>query len=95
MTIEEKDLKIVYFKPGYYILYVLKNKKELKEDSEDLFRVYGYFTNLDSAFNSAIHFRKNKKYPFKETWKDVLTTYSICITKFYIFAPLNNQGRVP
>ena len=54
---------------GVFQLYLLKNKKEIKEDSTDKYKIGGYFIELDSAFKEIIRFRQNKKYSFKEDWK--------------------------
>ena len=61
MLLIEKDCKIQYESPGVFILYLLKNKKELKEDSEDSFKFGGCYVNLDNAFKEVVRFRKDKK----------------------------------
>lgn len=58
---------------GIFQLYLLKNKKELKENSEDTYKIGGYFTDLDSSFKEVVKFRQHKKYPFKEDWRQVKT----------------------
>lgn len=68
MKIIEPDCYIDY-KNSTYHLYFLKNKKELKEDDKDLYKIGGYYTELDSAFKAVIQFRLNKKYPFKCEYK--------------------------
>lgn len=69
MTIEEKDFKIV-FKQECFNLYLLKSKKELKENSEDNFKIGGYFTQLRFAIKAVYRFRKTKGYPGKEKAED-------------------------
>lgn len=69
MTIEEKDFRIV-FKPECFNLYLLKSKKELKENSEDNFKIGGYFTQLRYAIKAVFRFRKSKNYPGKEKAED-------------------------
>ena len=76
MKIVEPDCFIEY-KNGSYNLYVLKTKKELKEDSDDQFKIRGYYQNLDSAFKEIIRFRQNKKYPFKEEWINIKQRFNI------------------
>ena len=58
MTIEEKDFRIV-FKSECFNLYLLKSKKELKEDSKDNFRIGGYFIQLRYAIKAIFRFRKS------------------------------------
>lgn len=65
MIIEEKDFKIICEHKNY-TLYLIKGKKELKEDSEDKFKVGGYFMNVENALKAVIRFRRDKKYPGKE-----------------------------
>lgn len=68
MKIIENDCYIEY-KDGVYHLYLLKNKKELKEDDINTHSIGGYFLTIDSAFKEIIKFRQHKKYSFKEDWK--------------------------
>jgi len=68
MKIVESDFYIEY-NDGVYQLYLLKNKKELKEDDKNTHKISGYFLNLDSAFKEVIRFRQGKKYIFKQDWK--------------------------
>ena len=70
MKIIENDCYIEY-KDGIYHLYLLKNKKELKENNEDKYRIGGYFIDIDFALIEIIKFRQNKKYSFKEDWKSL------------------------
>lgn len=70
MKIIEPDCYIEY-KDGVYHLYLLKNKKELKETDENLYKLGGYFINIDNAFKEIVKFRKHKKYSFKEDWKPI------------------------
>lgn len=65
MIIEEKDFRII-FNEDHYVLYLLKSKKEIKEDSSDTFKIGGYFVNLRNAIKRAYKFRTDKKYPGKE-----------------------------
>lgn len=64
MTIVDKDFKIECGES--YVLLFLKSKKEIKEDSENTFKIGGYFNKLENAIREVIKFRNNKKYPFKE-----------------------------
>ena len=66
---------------GIFQLYLLKNKKELKEDSTDQYKVGGYFMELDNAFKEVIRFRKHKKYAFKEDWKHIKLVLNTYLTK--------------
>lgn len=59
---------------GVFQLYLLKNKKEIKENSESTYKIGGYFNDLDSAFKEIIRFRQHKKYAFKSDWKTVKFT---------------------
>lgn len=70
MKIIESDCYIEY-KNGCFYLYLLKNKKELKENDEDTHKIGGYFIELDNAFKEVIRFRQHKKYSFKEDWKPI------------------------
>lgn len=78
MKIIEPDCFIEY-KNGSYHLYVLKTKKELKEDNEDQFKIEGYYQELDSAFKQIIRFRQHKKYPFKEEWLNIKQKFNVYI----------------
>ena len=78
MNIVEKDFKIIA-NDADYTLYVLKSKKELKEDSEDTFKVYGHYQLMESALKAAISFRRDKKYPGKESVSELLRLYKIYI----------------
>ena len=64
MKIIEPDCYIEYSN-SVYVLHLLKNKKELKEDDTSTHVVGGYFMELDSSFKAIINWRKEKKYPFK------------------------------
>ena len=70
----EKDFNIV-FEHGCFTLNLLKNKKELKEDSTDKYKVEGYFNKIESALLAVVRYRKNKKYtggePYLPLLKDV------------------------
>lgn len=46
---------------------LLKNKKELKEDATDKYKVGGYFIALESALKAVISYRNNKKYTAGES----------------------------
>lgn len=65
MIIEEKDFKIV-FKDLCYTLYLIKSKKEIKEDVKESLKIGGYFTLIDNVIKEIISFRRSKKYPGKE-----------------------------
>ena len=71
MIIQEKDFKIIH-EHGCFVLYLLKSKKEIKDDSSDNYKIGGYYTNLESAFKGVVKFRKDKKYPGKESSSDLL-----------------------
>lgn len=64
---------------GVFQLYLLKNKKEIKEDSTDKYKVGGYFMELDNAFKEIIRFRQHKKYTFKQEWKPVKLIFNTYI----------------
>lgn len=72
INIVENDFKIVEGNECY-TLNVLKSKKELKENAEDKFRVYGYYRLIESALKAAILFRQDKKYPGKESAHSLIT----------------------
>lgn len=65
MIIEEKDFKII-FKDSCYTLYLIKSKKEIKEEVNESLKIGGYFTVIDNAIKKIISFRLSKKYPGKE-----------------------------
>ena len=73
MIIQEKDFKIV-FNDDHYVLYLLKSKKELKENSEDTFKLCGYFIQLISSLKRVHKFRLDKKYPGKESSIEIKKT---------------------
>lgn len=70
MIIQESDFKIVK-EDKCFVLYILKNKKEIKENEKSLFKIEGYYISLLSAFKSALRFRQDKKYPGKESSADL------------------------
>lgn len=74
MKIIEKDFKIEH-DGDCYVLYFLKSKKELKETSEDSYKVHGYYVVLPNAIKAAIIWRRDKKYPFKESANELVGTY--------------------
>ena len=74
MIIKEKDFTIEHDK-HCFVLHLLKSKKELKEDSEDSYKVGGYFVLLENALHSAIIWRIGKKYPFKESYTELKDNY--------------------
>lgn len=74
MIIIEKDFKIEH-NGDCFVLYFLKSKKELKENSEDLYKVHGYYLVLSSAIKAVITWRKDKKYPFNESYDELLKVY--------------------
>ena len=73
MIIQEKDFKII-FNDDHYVLYLLKSKKELKENSEDTFKLCGYFIQLISSLKRVHKFRLDKKYPGKESSIEIKKT---------------------
>lgn len=93
--IVEQDSYIEYKDKSYH-LYLLKNKKELKEDDTDKYKIGGYFNKLDSAIKEIIKFRKGKKYPFKQDYKKIKYLFNsylnekqklsniLNITKFFV-----------
>ena len=70
MNIIESDFKLIK-EDSYYTLSVLKNKKELKEDSDSSFKVIGYYVSVYSALKSVLAYRQDKKYPGRESDKDL------------------------
>ena len=85
MTIEEKDFRIV-FKSECFNLYLLKSKKELKEDSKDNFKIGGHFIQLKYAIKAIFRFRKSKNYPGKESAEDawkIFEEYSMIENSLY------------
>ena len=74
MIIIEPDFKIVK-QDSHYVLYVIKSKKELREDNSDNFKPRGYFIELSAAIKSAYLFRKDKKYKGSESSTQLLLTY--------------------
>jgi len=74
MIILEKDFKIEH-NGDTFVLYLLKSKKELKENSEMEYKVHGYYVALENAIKSAIQWRKHKKYPFKEPANILIKPY--------------------
>lgn len=72
MKITERDFKIER-DGSNYILYLLKTKKELKEDLKenkevgDTYKIKGYYTVLFNAIQDALIWRMSEKYPFKES----------------------------
>lgn len=61
MIIEEKDFRIVH-EHDSFVLYLLKNKKELKEDSVNKYKIGGYYLLIENALKAIIKFRQDKKY---------------------------------
>lgn len=72
MSIEEPDFQLIEG-DNCFVLHVLKNKKELKEDSESKFRVIGYYVSILCALKAVYRFRKDKKYPGKESVTELAT----------------------
>lgn len=77
MIIKENDFKII-FKDGCYTLYLLKNKKEKKEDPDD-FKIGGYYTTITSLIKKIISFRSSKKYSGKESITNLTKILNQCI----------------
>lgn len=67
----EKDFNIV-FEHGCFTLNILKNKKELKEDSKDKYKVGGYFLKLENALLAVVKYRKDPKYTGGEAYLPLL-----------------------
>lgn len=94
MMIREKDFKIE--KDGScFTLYLLKTKKELKDDEKvsieavDSFKIKGYYTTLFTAIRAAFRWRTEEKYPFKELpFREDYICYRKAIEKF------NHQSRL-
>ena len=86
MKIIEPDCYIEY-KDGIYHLYLLKNKKELKEDDSNTHKIGGYFIDIDNAFKEIFRFRQHKKYPFKEDWKQI----KLLFNKYVIYKNKFNE----
>lgn len=76
MIIQEKDFNITK-DDKCYVLHVIKNRKEVKEDDQSLFKVYGYYTNPLSALKGALRFRRDKKYPGKELASNLISSIRI------------------
>lgn len=70
MNIIEPDFKLIWDEQNY-VLYLLKSKKEIKEDSTSDFKVGGYYTSIFSALKDIYHYRKHKKYPGKESYESL------------------------
>lgn len=70
MSIIEPDFKLIWDEQNY-VLYLLKSKKEIKEDSTSNFKVGGYYTSILSALKVVYHYRKHKKYPGKESYESL------------------------
>lgn len=94
MKIIEKDSYIECVN-GIFQLYLLKNKKEIKEDSESTYKIGGYFNDLDEAFKEIIRFRQHKKYAFKEDWKYIKLTLNIYLDKKNQFQKQLKQIYLP
>ena len=69
MKIVEKDFKLE-FDGSCWVLYFLRTKKELKdtEDSAEVFKIKGYYSNLFIGIRTALRWRLDDKYPFKESY---------------------------
>lgn len=74
MIIEEKDFRIEH-DGDCFVLYLLKSKKELKENSKDSYKIHGYYVIFKDAIKAAILWRKSKKYPFKEPVNELVRAY--------------------
>ncbi|MGV8961889.1 MAG: hypothetical protein ACOH2V_00730 [Candidatus Saccharimonadaceae bacterium] len=83
MQIIDKDYKIEY--DGVcYVLYFLKSKKEAKPDPKEPYKVAGYYSFIHNAFKAVCIWRETKKYPFKESSKELrahLREYKIYMNK--------------
>lgn len=92
MKIIEQDFKIEH--DGFcFVLYFKKTKKELKEKSkeeleEELdkadeiinpFKIHGYYSVLKNALYQVLKWRKDSKYPFKESSFEFEKTYKLFI----------------
>ena len=95
MDIIEPDFKLIWDQQNY-VLYLLKNKKEIKEDSTSDFKVRGYYTSIFSALKAVYQYRKHKKYPGKESYKSLgtlllkykRTEESLCKIAEMIYLPI-------
>ena len=72
MIIEEKDFKIIEHEKSYTLL-ITKFGKEAKD--EEKYKVYGYYTTIDSALKAAYKYRSDKKYPGKESPEELKELY--------------------
>lgn len=65
MIIVDTDYRIE-LEDRCFTLYVLKNKKEIKE-GDNLFKVEGYYTQFKCVLKAIVRYRLGKKYPGKES----------------------------
>jgi len=56
MEIREKDFYIKK-ENGCYVLYVLRNKKELGKLPKEIYKVEGYYTELKNAFKKLLKYK--------------------------------------
>lgn len=100
MNIIEPDFKLIWDQQNY-VLYLLKNKKEIKEDSTSDFKVGGYYTSIFSALKDVYQYRKHKKYPGKESYESLRTLLlkhkrteeSLCKIAEIIYLPILNLKK--
>lgn len=74
IVITEKDCKIEYDGDSF-VLYLAKSKKELKENSQEFYKIGGYFTRFDHLLIKLYKWRKDKKYPFTLDSKEIKSYY--------------------
>ena len=69
IIIKESDF-FIKKEPNQFVVYLLKGKKELLENSEDKYKIGGYYYDITCALKSVLAFRKSKKYPGKESFDE-------------------------
>lgn len=88
--IVEKDFNIV-FEYGCFTLNLLKNKKELKKDSADKYKIGGYFINIENALLAVVRYRKDKKYTGGQPYLPLLREIKTYISTKESFNTLINS----
>jgi len=95
MEIREKDFYIKK-ENGCYVLYVLRNKKELGKLPKEIYKVEGYYTELKNAFKKLLKYRMNKKYTGGQSYKDLsyyINLYLFNLNKlkdhiYFVYTPI-------
>jgi hypothetical protein len=90
----EKDFNII-FEHGCFTLNLLKNKKELKEDATDKYKIGGYYNELENALLAVVRYRKDKKYTGKEPYLPLLKDVKLYIKTKQDFKVLANSVYDP